>query len=837
MLFNVLHLLLETKTEQDPITKKEVMTFCLREEYHLVPMTMAFALSYNAYRKAFVSDHFVVVHTNDDVINRAKCPKAQQLLDEIAEKGYQAHGETFKPIFISASQARQAQFTTIADSVRDKFDKWAYLGFDKSKFMPLSPNKRAKYLGLYFSSVKYWHEIWKGDVVLEAAMPYPSFHDIAVLRDIEVSCPGIFDHVLNREIVRKLRKEHKNKITDGVAFYVIDDTGLTDEQRTELARKLRTFSFRAPWMKGYMCLIFKTALEDLIKHRAWDPIVKDFWKNEVNLLNKKIITFGSVFKAAKCFNNYEEYAEAATKYGHQIFICVEDHGMRKNGIPYQQMQTLPLNDEEIEELSKKTAGKLYEAVQSGSFHGFMRTNLGKSITEYNSLLQNPIIWDLAQQTYANQRRRMAGGRLPRAAHNLFVAIDPVAIFEGIFGAPIKGVLKADTCYTRVYKFGHMLDATRSPHLDHAHKILRNTAVPSWARGFFLGNGIFCSSHDNTMVLLQMDFDGDHLNVTDWTILIEAAQRGWNKYNNVPLFYEANDANGEVDSSDYENQLNDICRHSASAPIGVYVNALTKYWAHGYHAFQVAMLTRAGNGTIDSFGHGADKDASEADKCVADIRKRKLPMFLWYAHGHVSQSDTTKIEGPRKDDFQRYCTSGVEKLSAMALTTLPADMQEIIDPDKFDKFDSRVLQCDPSRVVGSSATPMLVKEQVGLFNRLAAATMAELELINRDSSLKAMPEYEELRRSAIRDELIRYAEDHGLTEDDVIDALILNILYKTKRSDSFAPTLVRVLFLTYGDRILANIQTNLGHAVTESAAEDSDLTNEVSENEDSPYDED
>ena len=827
----MLHLILSQ--EEIKVNGKEDLRFFLKEEHHLVPMTMATAPSANEYVKQFNENDYCIVELNDSVVKRLAHPEAQLLVDELVANGYHAHGKVYRPIFINASQARQAQFTTIADSARKGFEEWAYLGFDKHKFDPLSPNKRAKYLGLDFSSVKHWNSIWGNDPVLQAALPQPKFSECCCLKDVEVEVPGIFDIVLQDEIRREFKPHHLNKITDGVIFIKIDDHDLTKEERTELANKLKTFSIRAPFIKGYVCIIFHTALEELIRKERLNPNVRDYWTDPVNLLEKRVIMFGSAFKAAKCFKSWNEYAEAAEKYGHQFFICVEDHGRKKNGIPYQQLQTLPLTDEDVIGLVDRTAGKLLDAVQSVSFKGFMRTNLGKAITEYPSLLQNNVVWRLAQQTYANQRRRMLGGRLPRAAHNLFCAIDPIAIFEAIMGTPAKGILKAKQCTTRVFKYGRMLDCTRSPHLDHAHALRENVAVPVWARGFFLGNGIFYSAHDNTMVLHQMDFDGDHSNVTDWSILIEAAKRGYKQYNNVPLYYEANDAHGEADSSDYENQLNEMCRVAASAPIGIYVNALTKYWAIGYSPLEVALLTRAGNGTIDSFGHGANANSNATEDAVHKVFKRGLPWFLSYAHGHVSEQDPTKIERAIGDDnkYERYRNSGVEKYSVMCLMTLPADIGTIVDANKFEAYNSRILQCDPTRVVGGKAAPDLVHKDTGLFNKLSSATMADMNNICKNGSMKAFPGYEEMRREYIRTELQQYAIEHGLTEEDVIDALILNIMYKTKRDDSFAPTLVRMLFLVYGDRILENIQANLNHTVTEASSEDLDDELGCDENDD------
>ena len=824
-MFTILHLLLCFKEEHDTYGKTIGTQFFWKEELHRVPMSMTLAASCSAYVKTWGADDFVVVHTGD--IDRKDYPAAQHLLDNLVEHGYTAHGRTYAPVFINGSQARQGNFTTMNNKAMAEFLNWARLGFPEEKFNKLSPNKQAKYLGLYFSSVKEWEAIWHDEPLLKKGLPKPKFDQVAVLPDVIQFVSGTVDEIEQNSIIRRIKDKICLKITDGQAYYLVDDEDWTEEEREEFMRMVRAFSFRGPWMKGCMSVLLLTYLKAMFEHRKWSTVVKDFWGDNVDLLKCKIITFGSVLKAAKCFDHYSEYAEAAEKFGHSFYICVEDHGYRKNGIPYQQLQTLPLTEEDVEKLADKTAGKLADAAKSASVKSFMRTPLGKAVTEYPSMLQSQVVWHLTQMSYANQRRRMAGGRLPRMAHNLFCAIDPVAVFEGIMGEEIKGVLPAKACYTHIYKINRYLDCTRCPHLDHAHAIRWNTGIPAWTRGLFLGNGIWYSSHDLTMLLHQMDFDGDHSNVTDSTILVEAAKRGFERYNNVPFYYEANDAHGEAGTKDYTTALQDMCRNSKPAPIGVYVNSLTKVWATGYRPYHVGMLTKAGNGNIDSFGHGAETSTAAADRCVADLKKTPKPEFLAWAHAHVDPDDGVSVIMPygwdndesKRASFKTYTCSAVDQYSAMARYILPADMHELIDPDKLEKFDSRLLRCNPE---GSVVIEGLISEHTGLFNRLVEATMAQIEEISRSNSLKAVPDYEEMRRDAIRAELLAYAKGHGKTEEDVIDALLFNIFYKMKRRDNFATSLVRVLFLVYGDRIVHNLQVNLGHAVddeTNTAADD------------------
>lgn len=781
-------------------------SFVWVKEFRMVGDIMATAKPTNADSPRFTANDFVVVHT--DKVDRNALPEAQSFLNRLVDNGYEYNGRKFIPAFIGASQARQACFTLIAEEKRADFLKWARLGLPAERYAKIPSNKQAKYLGLSFSRVRHWDEVFN-DELLKKYMPRPEFNDMAVLKDVVVTCPGEFDVIEGEEIIRKIVPDHKNKITDGFIVYMINDLSMTEKEREKLRKVIKTASARALWLKGYMHVVFLSEVKRLVSVNGYNPVVKDLWEDDVNILEKRIITFGSVLKSNKAFKHFSEYADAATANGDRFWVCVEDHGQKLNGLPYQQFQTLPMEDDDVRYLVNITAGQILEEVKTGKFSEFVKSKLGKAVEAYPSLLQNPIVWNLVQTTYASQRKRMAGGRMPNMVHNLFCATDPVAIFQGIFGDEPRGLLKANECTTSVFKYGIELDCTRNPHLDHAHAVRVNVAIPAWARDFYLGNGIFYSALDNIMVLHQMDFDGDHSVVTDNKVIIAAAKRGFEKYGNVPFLYDANDAHGEAGCKDYDSELRDLCRNIHAAEIGVYVNTLTKMWASGvYNREEAGFLTKAGNGNIDAFGHGEEAGNGKTNSFVADRRKQMLPTYKIFAKARLDEDKTTIIL-PKK--MRVYRNSPVEKYSALTRFILPQDMSDIVNPKKaYEKFDQSILYC----VQREKAVVIegLISSRGGLFNQLAQATMAELNEIQRTNSIKALPGYMDMRREAVRSELEIFGSQNGASEEDIIDALIFNLFYKLERTDKLAVSLVRLFFMVYGSRVVDNIYLNTGRAV-------------------------
>jgi hypothetical protein len=114
-------------------------------------------------------------------------------------------------------------------------------------------------------------------------------------------------------------------------------------------------------------------------------------------------------------------------------------------------------------------------------------------------------------------------------------------------------------------------------MDHAvRKIVHDQNIYDW----FFTNGVYTSCHDLITRVLQMDVDGDQLNVVVEPLFVEIAERNIKEFDVVPLFYDAEKAPAEMVS--LESMYNALKRaHDYSAgeitSIGEISNMLTRLW--------------------------------------------------------------------------------------------------------------------------------------------------------------------------------------------------------------------------------------------------------------------
>jgi len=801
------------------VVKTNVIHFNVDEE------TMAVAISLLGgnhafgqtplFASGFSPSSIQIVDTGDQ--ERGKNPAIQDALDKFVDEGYTDRGFHYKPLWIGASNARNGEFVIAEDAEWERIYAWASCGLDLSK---LPSGKMAKYLALMMSTVKSWNQIFPdgGDFGVFA---YPNIEDWCVFKDVEVPAFGIFDMVTTETSRRKLilpQDGETNKITDGGLYYVIDDTKLSWEARIAILQNAEAFTVRAPGIKGCMIPILKSALIAFLKNNNLNPEISDFWGNKVNILQKKVIAFGSSFKWAKCVSSWQEYIDAFNAYHHKIWVCVVSHGKKWANLPYQQLQTLDCTKEEVRLLATRSAySTLLDYAQVGKLGKIIGGALGKIVDVYPELLNDPWVREQLQTSWLSKAKKMYGGRIMKIIHNLFSAMDPVAVLEGVFGLPVNGVISANHCYTRIFKYGKKLGATRNPHLDNAWAILTNELddMPKAYRGFFLGTTMFFSAHDNTMKLHQMDFDGDHSAVTDDELLINIAERTRKDRHEQTLLYAAMDASGQNACVDYKDGLARLCKESKKAPIGYYVNALTKKWAYRSltpkDVVEMHCLTRKANTCIDEGGgHGADAAVGLADDVAKAMAGQKKPMFHAFAKGHLTKDGLGIVFTDRPDRYKYYRNSVVDQYSVVCRFLIPERAEQLIDLSDIGKMDSRMLMNDPTHK-GERFDKMkdLVNLKEGVFNDIIRQASAEQSLIETSSSMAAVPNFYMDKISEIQIQLNEYAENRGMTLDDVVDVLAHRLFYYFRNNNNgFICSMKRWFFLVLGDRVLNNVAKNL-----------------------------
>lgn len=136
----------------------------------------------------------------------------------------------------------------------------------------------------------------------------------------------------------------------------------------------------------------------------------------------------------------------------------------------------------------------------------------------------------------------------------------------------KGLLKDGEIACKTYWNYDEADVLRSPHLYMEHAIRKITHEPSVYEWFYT-SGVYTSCHDLISRILQFDVDGDQLNVVVDPIIVQVAKRNIEKYEVIPLFYDANKAAAETINR--ESLYKGLKRAHEFSGIGVVSNALTK----------------------------------------------------------------------------------------------------------------------------------------------------------------------------------------------------------------------------------------------------------------------
>lgn len=785
----------------------------LLTENHAFGLTPAFT--------KFSPDYFQIVDTGDE--NRAEVPEVQNYLDNLIANGIVDGSRRYIPVFAGSSNQRNGQFVMCWDKIWSDVTSWCCAGLDCSK---LPVGKLAKYMALMFSTVRPWETVFP-DNGEYGVFTYPHPSTWGVFNDIEVPVAGIFNKVtpwaVSKELVLGFDGE-TNKITDGIALYVINDDGLTAHQRKQLIKKAEAFTVRAPMIKGLFVPVLKSALRAYFESTGISPIIKDAWGNEKNLLNLQVITFKSVFKAWKCVKSWDEYVQGFDAYEHRVWVCIVAHGERFASLPYQQLQTLDANNAQIEKLARFSASFLMDNAAIGKVGKIIGGNLGKIVDLFPDLLHDPFVREQLQRKWISRCKQMYGGRILHVSHNLFCAMDTVAILEGLTNQAVNGVLPANTVHTQAFSYNRKLGCTRCPHLDNAWVTPRNVKIPEEFLGLYMGTTIFYSAKDNTMKVHQMDFDGDHSNVTDNQLLIELAEYSHSVYNDACLLYAAmDDGMAPKNCVDYKTEFNELCRNAFKAPIGLYANTLTKLWALRPYLrkdnskaqqlwVKLACLTRKGNTCIDEAGgHGKDSSVGIAEATVSDFRKVKKPWFHGYAKGTINpQGQIVRADADYKYEFKPNHT--VDQYSAVCRTLVPEHAEDVVDLSAYPTVWNKEIA---TRIMAVLASDNQISERrkalVGLsdtFDQLVLDANSEEVLIAQSSSLAAVPNFAIDKADLIRLKIEQLATNAGYALSDAVDVLIFNLFYKTKTSSARISMVKRWFFIAFGDIVLANVERNL-----------------------------
>jgi hypothetical protein len=317
------------------------------------------------------------------------------------------------------------------------------------------------------------------------------------------------------------------------------------------------FIIRSNFIKGMVAVIdFMEYSDEIGKH-----IVKDVYGNDVNIRDMDVILTASQFKLWNAFDSMQDYVEKCRKnnLGWGVTRCTPKEENTHTFLNYQFLQALHLDQKQIESLCSKTV-EYFENVMSGNknytllyllgaqidkeydenIFNKINDNVTKALMLDNNLITDPYIQNHIQNSLRRKIKDSYIGNLIVDGQYTFIASDPLAMLEYIFGQPIVGLLKRNEHYNNYWlsKGVNRIAGMRSPLVWRSEvnvlDLKNNDDIQRWYK--YLKCCLITNVHGLDMALFGgCDFDGDILCLTNQQEIINGA------YGGLPVMYETRKA--------------------------------------------------------------------------------------------------------------------------------------------------------------------------------------------------------------------------------------------------------------------------------------------------------
>lgn len=717
---------------------------------------------------------------------------AQTHLDHIVNVGIEYAGRHYTPFFAGSSDIRKGSSVWIDKSVYAEIGKWAMCGL-QTKNLNIAVNKYAAYIGLLMSSTRKFEDVYGKQL---------DVHRVCVVKDSSVIVSGAVDYVDGGKSTKK--NDHSVEINafDGAAYI-----------RPEMTAG-KASTLRAPWVKA---MAIPMDYIRFAEERGLSTIIKDYWENDVDLREIDLILTESCFKMAGQYENFAQYQAAFVSLGHEIRVCVEEHAPRKKAMPYQQHQTLiGATDEDAMKLAYMTWEHMSEFKNPEKTGGLIGGALGQATKIYSGLLVEPYTARLISEAYTAKRNRALGGKVFDLGYNAFLAPDPVAMLEALYGLPVKGVLKAGECCCAPTGRG-WIDITRNPHLDHAHCLLYAVSIPN---DYFVGPTLYLNIWDLTTIRLRADYDGDHVWYSRNSFLLNAVRKTDKILKNLPVDWVAPKA--PKTSINRANLAQFFSSLTQASQIGIYADNFTKFWAWMAQEIEEdrvsldecrevwCWLTWAGNVLIDAAKHGAANVKSP--ELVRYFSKMPLPAFCEHA-----KANNDRPLGSEHWQTRVAKSNGIVDKYAECIQKNVDEELHINGSEGF-VFDPYMMLNDAHRKVGPLAGLYArgtripgteLYEGEGFFQKLAFMHAPEMEAL-RFKDLHTELSWEAERGKIMFQQIKLWAEERGSTIEAAYDIIARGVFSRAdKTSEKWAYAMKRTFWCVFGEMAISAILNNQG----------------------------
>lgn len=790
-------------------------------------------------------DRNVLVKRCDDAFedNENLSDKDKAFLDDVrrniqlrtlATSNWMDHdGTVFVAFGKSASQERCAESTWLNSKIADAAKEWWTMGLPLENELPAT--KFYTYMMMSDSTSTPVKDVFADIYDLIAV----DFDKVGVFKDIQLTNYGFeFDHVINDKVTR-MQKPDTQKWSDGMMIGVLHTKRYDLEQTLRFTKaaeegKFAPYSSRGiPFVKGLKVYVTDVALEKYIRDKNLNRFVKDYWGNEVDILNLDIIMFDSTFKAAKakCITSWQMYADLLKKYNHEPAVCKLPH-FRKADLPYQQMQALMLDTDGVNAVVKYHTDRFEKTFTPAGAVSRLHANERAVAQLFPNFLGDVHFMDQIQSAHTRDYAHCANGRILDIGHYVFLMPDPAAILESLLGKTRKqklnpeGLLKDRQlhCELRnpktnkmVFEYGHDVGYTRNPCPGMNIMRAKNINVPAEYAGLYMSNVCYVSVHGLTMPVLQADFDGD-------TVLMWNAEKGIGQLVSTYAAKAQKDADYRCVSFESNvptmkagaDYLKTSILNSKPAEIGLFAMAIAKIVSrYGFWDPRLRVLEAWMTLCVDAAKNGG-VTPPEVAAILEGVRLWKTPSYIGY--GKIPMSEVGRSELPEK--YQKILTSAVERCSDAVLNSISPDYDFSNLNVKFDDSSSmsadwRVLCSDAGIAAGKlsglyrkpAGNGCVCDDRKDFCNSLFGKLVHEYREDAKDATtVEARSLVDKTNYEKIKTEVLDFGASRGCNADVTLNTLIM-FVYRWESNLSIRKELLRALWLCFGKEMAENALWN------------------------------
>ena len=375
-----------------------------------------------------------------------------------------------------------------------------------------------------------------------ASVPVSMPHGVLIVDDVETEYLSdiiSLNDECDGEPIMEERKNEKVRMdaTDGFGLML---PSLAERWSAELGLDyvMSGCNTRFSFEKG---MVFAFDFIDFAEKVAGTYIVKDAWKNEVDIRNVELVMTTGMVKLWDSYDSCEDYLRISAENGYTFGVpktCPGELESERN-LNYQFIQSYDLSDEDIEELIEPTVRDIRDAL-GGDWRktvlylkgsGLRGDNVERLPDDFikaamidQRMLDDPYVQNTIYQTIRNRINEAKVGVLKVHGNYSMVSGDPYLLCQSMFGLEVTGLLKAGEIYNRYWDDAgsEKLACYRAPMTCHNNIRLvtpvRSDEARYWYR--YIRTATITNGWDTMAAALNgMDFDGDMVMLTDNHVLV------------------------------------------------------------------------------------------------------------------------------------------------------------------------------------------------------------------------------------------------------------------------------------------------------------------------------